>query len=126
MGGGSCNSEGSPQEKSTLRIQTWGGCHKNGTHLFIFQYLFGCVGSKMQNVRCSSWNRNQTWPHCIGSSVLAIGPPGKSQEWCLNPGGSVVKNLPAMQETRAGDTGSITWLGRSPGEGNCNPLQYLA
>ena len=31
-----------------------------------------------------------------------------------------VKNLPAMQET----WGSISRLGRSPGEGNGNPLQY--
>ena len=36
------------------------------------------------------------------------------------PGGSVVKNPPAS----AGDSGSITRLGRSPGEGNGNPLQY--
>ena len=36
------------------------------------------------------------------------------------PGGSVVKNLPA----NAGDTGSILGLGRYPGEGNGNPLQY--
>ena len=36
------------------------------------------------------------------------------------PGGSVIKNLPA----NAGDTGSIPGLGRSPGNGNGNPLQY--
>ena len=36
------------------------------------------------------------------------------------PGGSVVKNPCA----HAGDTGSIPGLGRSPGEGNANPLQY--
>ena len=39
------------------------------------------------------------------------------------PGGSVVKNLPAD----AGDTGdesSIPGLGRSPGSGHGNPLQY--
>ena len=36
------------------------------------------------------------------------------------PGGSVVKNLPA----KAGDTGSIPGLGRSPGEAHVNPLQY--
>jgi len=36
------------------------------------------------------------------------------------PGGSVVKNLPAT----ARDMGSIPDLGRSPGEGNGNPLQY--
>ena len=35
-------------------------------------------------------------------------------------GGSVVKNLPA----HAGDLGLIPGLGRSPGEGNGNPLQY--
>ena len=33
---------------------------------------------------------------------------------------SVVKSLPA----NAGDAGSIPGLGRSPGEGNGNPLQY--
>ena len=36
------------------------------------------------------------------------------------PGGSVVKNLPA----NAGDTDLIPGLGRSPGKGNGNPLQY--
>ena len=35
------------------------------------------------------------------------------------PGGSAVKNPPAVQ----GDTGSIPGLGTSPGEGNGNPLQ---
>ena len=40
-------------------------------------------------------------------------------------GGSMVKNPPA----RAGDTGdtcSIPESGRSPGEGNGNPLQYFS
>ena len=36
------------------------------------------------------------------------------------PGGSVVKNPPAD----AGDVGSIPGSGRSPREGNGNPLQY--
>ena len=36
------------------------------------------------------------------------------------PGGTVVKNLPAD----AGEAGSIPGLGRSPGVGNGNPLQY--
>ena len=36
------------------------------------------------------------------------------------PGGSVVKNPPK----NAGDLGSILGLGRSPGGGNGNPLQY--
>ena len=36
------------------------------------------------------------------------------------PGGSAVKNPPA----NAGDVSSVPGLGRSPGEGNGNPLQY--
>ena len=36
------------------------------------------------------------------------------------PGGSVLKNTPA----NAGDSGSIPGLGRYPGEGNGNLLQY--
>ena len=39
------------------------------------------------------------------------------------PGGSVVKSRPAS----AGDTAAVGWIpqsGRSPGEGNGNPLQY--
>ena len=36
------------------------------------------------------------------------------------PGGSAVKN----QVASTGDVGSIPRLGRSPGEGNGNPLQY--
>ena len=39
------------------------------------------------------------------------------------PGHAVVKNPPASAgDTR--DVGSIPGLGRSPGEGNGNPLQY--
>ena len=37
------------------------------------------------------------------------------------PGGSLVKNPPG----NAGeDVGSVSGLGRSPGRGQCNPLQY--
>ena len=36
------------------------------------------------------------------------------------PGGSVVKNLPANAE----DVDSIPGSGRSPGEGNGNPIKY--
>ena len=40
--------------------------------------------------------------------------------WKGFPSGLVVKNPPA----NAGDVGSNSGLGRSPGEGNGNPLQY--
>ena len=38
----------------------------------------------------------------------------------------LVKDLPTVQESacNAGDPDSIPGLGRSPGEGNGNPLQY--
>ena len=39
------------------------------------------------------------------------------------PSVSEVKNLPANAED-TGDEGSVPGLGRSPGEGNGNPLQY--
>ena len=54
---------------------------------------------------------------------------GRGRNGCLLPflmyphwyiGGSLVKNPPA----NAGDVGSIPGLGRSPGEGNGNSLQY--
>ena len=43
------------------------------------------------------------------------------------PGGSVVKNLPEMQETtcNAGNSGLILGSGGSPAERNGNPLQYF-
>ena len=39
-------------------------------------------------------------------------------------GGSVVNNLPAMQEMQAEDAGSIPGSRRSPGVGNDNSFQY--
>ena len=39
------------------------------------------------------------------------------------PGGLAVRNLPAMQRA-TGDAGMIPGLGRSPGGGPGNPLQY--
>ena len=47
-------------------------------------------------------------------------PPHPSQEATIMLSAPTVKNLPA----NAGDPGSIPRSGRSPGEGNCNPLQY--
>ena len=56
------------------------------------------------------------YAHCLPLNVLAFTPPYPR---VLFPSDSVVKNLPA----NAGDTGSILGSGRSPGEGNDNPLQ---
>ena len=51
----------------------------------------------------------------LQADSLLSEPPGKHHIL----GGEVVKNLPA----NAGDLGSIPESGRSPGEGNSNPLQ---
>ena len=45
------------------------------------------------------------------------------QEVALPEGVLVVKNLPASAGD-TGDAGSVPGLGRSPGEGNGNPLQH--
>ena len=43
--------------------------------------------------------------------------------YCGFPGGAVINNL-AANAGDARDTGSISGMGRSSGEGNGNPLQY--
>ena len=50
-------------------------------------------------------------------------PTKKSPDLHSFPGGSVVKN-PLANAGHTGNTGSISGLGRSPGRGNGNPLQY--
>ena len=59
---------------------------------------------------CSPWGRKE-WD---------IGTKQQQQLVPVFPGGSVAKNPPS----KAGDSGSIPESGRSPGEGNSNPLQY--
>ena len=51
---------------------------------------------------------------------IKLTTPLTPQGYCGLPGGAAVKNPPA----NAGDEGSTLGLGRSPGEGNGNPLQY--
>ena len=55
----------------------------------------------------------------------------ESISWLLGvcwgfPGGSVVKTKTKTRPASAGDTGSISGSGRSPGEENGNPLSILA
>ena len=57
--------------------------------------------------------------HYIRLFTLAL--PYKSLGF---PGGSVVKKNPPASAGATGDAGSNPGLGRSPGEGNGNPLQY--
>ena len=80
------------------------------------------------NLRGKKCRKQKATGFCTPSQFYNY-PPKAYQSWaCFQvttygsgfPGGSVVRNLPA----NAGDTGSISDPGRSPGEGNGNPLQY--
>ena len=58
----------------------------------------------------------------MGSQRIGHDLVSKSQPQRF-PGGTVIKNPPANAED-TGDPSSILGSGRSPGEGNANPLQY--
>ena len=67
------------------------------------------------HARWRSWTNSFRFGHSLIKGVILLGG-------CF-PGGSVVKNLLA-DAGDSGDVGSISGLGRSPGRGNGNPLQY--
>ena len=60
------------------------------------------------------------WHSWSGTGQLCTSFHSSVNSAGASPGGSVVKTPPA----NAGDVGSVHGLGRSPGEGNGNPLQY--
>ena len=83
--------------------------------------------------------RQKIWTHCLlvfitgrlswhGTEDSCFFPPLSTVQFLLSltkerrgfSGGSVVKDPPANAE----EVGSIPGLGRSPGEGSSNPLQY--
>ena len=49
-----------------------------------YLFLFGCIGSQLQHVGSSSLTRDRTQAPCIGSAVLATGPPGNSLNFFLD------------------------------------------
>ena len=61
-------------------------------------------------------NKMQTISHIVFLIILTK----EKRLFSVNPGGSVVKDTPA----KAGELSLIPRLGRSPGEGNGNALQY--
>ena len=79
--------------------------------------------SREETHSAGGWRDTQLPP---GSSKCHAGRDWGSDNGIINtavwvfPGVSAVKNLPAS----AGDLGSIPGSGRSPGEGNGNPVQY--
>ena len=97
----------------------------------------GCSVHEILQARILEWvampsSRGSSWPNdwthvscisCIADRFFTTEPPRCSTCTLLYtqlgfPSGSAVENLPAMEE------GSIAGSGRSPGEGNGNPLQY--
>ena len=90
----------------------------------------GSNPSSEAKISHDSWPKNQSIKQkqcCIKfSKDFKNGPHQKilNLKKCMGyhifPGGSEVK----ASASNAGDTGLIPGLGRSPGEGNGNPLQY--
>ena len=62
-------------------------------------------------------NENEKLLH-LRAHVMTLG----LLRWSSFSGGSAVKNLPATKESQ--ETQVRSWLGRSPGGGHGNPLQY--
>ena len=86
--------------------------------------VFSRDGSCFLQKEWSKWERPEEKLPCvfITSPLKAYAIISTVSYWLYQSGGfpnsSVVQNLPT------GDTGSVPGLGRSPGEGNGNPLQY--
>ena len=93
------------------------------SRLQVWQRVRGSAGEKREDVEtfrvaqggreCNSWKEIQGPTH-----VHFIFKQAKLEHDLCFPGGSVVKNPPAKQQTW------VQSLGRSPGEGNGNPLQH--
>ena len=103
-------------------------------HAFLDTLLWNCLGLMAQwvcgvfIVELSGCGLSITESLCVSQLECSALPSlfilFKTWTLCQGfPGGSGIKNLPAVQET-AGDSGPSPGLGRSPGEGHDNPLQY--
>ena len=58
--------------------------------------------------RVSSWPRDQTHVSCIGRWIRYCWATGEAS-YTPDPGGSMVKNLPAKQETQEMQVWSLGW-----------------
>ena len=82
---------------------------------------------KIQCIRIQTAGRPLAKKETASKKQALMWPGGRVGWWEMKlmvdkgfPGGSMIKNLPANVR----DTGSIPGSGRSPGEGNGNPVQY--
>ena len=92
------------------------GVTKSWTRLSDFTFTLQTLYPQL----CSTGLQDPTRSHSTPASVTC---PLILHGHSTFPGSSVVKNLPA-NAGYVGDTSSIPGLGKSPGEGNGNPLQY--
>ena len=95
--------------------------------LSLVLFVFGCAVSSLQPAgfsSCRTWALEYTGSLVGGSQAFLVVACRLSYPVACGilgfSGGSVVKNPPAS----AGDLGLIPELGRFPGEGNGNSLQY--
>ena len=92
--------------KENLFLTFFGGCFWSWWGFVFFFFFFNCSIINLQY--CISFTCTAKW---LGYTYICI---------YGFPGGSVGKE----SACNAGDLGSIPGSGRSPGEGNGNPLQY--
>ena len=98
----------------------WAAVHRVTTEQLHFHFSLSCTGEGNGNpLQCSCLENPRDggawWAAAFGVAQSRTGLKRLSSSSC----GSVVNNTPA----NAGDSGSVPGLGRSPGEGNGNPLQ---
>ena len=91
-------------------------CGTRNLRCIMFDLSLLCTDSLVVVCQLSSCSMRA---ELICGNWLGIEPAFPTLQVALQ-GGSVVKNLPA----NTGDIGLIPGLGRSPGKGNGNPLQY--
>ena len=96
----------------------------DGIPVELFQILKDDAVKVLHSIYQQIWKMQQ-WPQDWKRSVFIPIPKKGNAKECSNyytsfPGGSEVK----ASACNVGDLGSIPGLGRSPGEGNGNPLQY--
>ena len=83
---------------------------KNSNYLLLHELYFLSIYLFVLSSTISSLRQIHCYPYIVDEDRTSLGFPGSA----------VVQNPPA----KAGDLGLIPGLGRSPGSGNGNPLQY--
>ena len=113
-----------------MSCNPWGRKESDTIERLHFHFSLSCIGEGNGNpLQCSCLenprDRGAWWAAVYGvaqswTQLTQLSSSSSSKRQAGFPGGSVVKN----QLANAGYAGSIPGLGRSPGKGKGNPLQY--